>query len=177
VISAAVGRGTLGNSPARLRTASTARLASALFKLSDARTLCSQPERMFASPPRGASLSLTARPERGATEHREDALHDAVFACCDVGKTEAKDLRREFGLSDEATSGVIARLRRHEGNARCGILARALDGYSISRVQRMVSDAAERDSQGVPGKGRGYVPRSTPYVRHDGGAGLSRRRR
>lgn len=78
------------------------------------------------------------------TKRKEDALYMAVFVgteldCTQEGKAAARQLRREFPqLGDQ----VIDQLQRHEGNARCGILASALPGYSREQVIRMVDAGA-----------------------------------
>jgi hypothetical protein len=92
------------------------------------------------------SSSAPARDGENATERREEALYDAVFAAGQIKAAHGRAFQAEFGLDDAVVPDLVDRLRRHEGNARCGILARALKGYSINRVQQMVASAAERDS-------------------------------
>jgi hypothetical protein len=87
------------------------------------------------------------------SESQEDALYGAVFVGTELGETKEgkaaeRKLREQFPqLGDQ----VIERLRDHEGNARCGILASALPGYSREQVIRMVDAGAGRDSWRIAG--------------------------
>jgi hypothetical protein len=90
-------------------------------------------------------------PEPSAAERKEDALYKCAFDAGHQDKRNPKLLNSEFGLPMNRARELVERLAAHEGNARCGILSRSLPGYSISRVQRMVSDAAERDSWRIGG--------------------------
>lgn len=82
-----------------------------------------------------------------SAQGKEDALYGAVFAGGHADRFHARVIAREFGMADAKASALVEQLARHEGNARCGITARALPGqYGYKRVRRMVGDAAERHS-------------------------------
>jgi hypothetical protein len=91
-------------------------------------------------------------------EGQENALYGAVFAACWIGKdgpgkAAVRGLEKHFPqLQGETLDTLVDRLQRHEGNARCGILSRALPGYTKEQVIRMVGNAATRDSNPLHGE-------------------------
>jgi hypothetical protein len=91
VISAAISERTLGNSPARLRTASTSRLPSARCQLAGDRALGSQPERMFRTQVKGFPIAdgRATIPRR----ERTSAGRDAHGTCRSVPRVSSRSIR------------------------------------------------------------------------------------